>query len=133
MDPALKKDFYNFLLIFQHKWMFLSRVQTLPNQIPLGPAEMISLLSSSVEWGFYSCWIYRCQGEKCFCSCWVFGLPSLHYICINLLGGLWRKKWTYCETLIVCLHQGIVVQKYSFWKIDATCCWKGLDLSNNVC
>jgi len=29
--------------------MFLSTMQTLPNQIPLGPAEMISLLSFSVE------------------------------------------------------------------------------------
>jgi len=30
-DPALKPDFYIFLLIFQHKWMFLStiHVQTL--------------------------------------------------------------------------------------------------------
>ena len=35
--------------------------------------------------------------------CWVFGLPSLHYI--NLLAGLWSKKWTYCKTLIgyVCI------------------------------
>ena len=32
--------------------MFLSTMQTLPNQIPMGPAEMISLLSFSVEWGF---------------------------------------------------------------------------------
>ena len=29
MDPALKPDFFIFLLIFQHKWMFLSTVQTL--------------------------------------------------------------------------------------------------------
>ena len=29
----------------------------------------------------------------------VFGLLSLRYI--NLLAGLWRKKWTFCETLIV--------------------------------
>ena len=29
-DPALKPDFYIFLLIFQHKWMFLSTMQTLP-------------------------------------------------------------------------------------------------------
>ena len=28
-DPALKPDFYIFLLIFQHKWMFLSTMQTL--------------------------------------------------------------------------------------------------------
>ena len=56
-------DFYIFLLIFQHKWMFLSTMQTLPNQIPLGPAEMISLLSFSVEWGFYSCWISTWQDQ----------------------------------------------------------------------
>jgi len=31
--------------------------------------------------------------------CLVFGLPSLHYI--KLLAGLWRKKWKYCEILIV--------------------------------
>ena len=30
VDPALKADFYIFLLIFQHKWMFLSTMQTLP-------------------------------------------------------------------------------------------------------
>ena len=30
MDPAFKPDFYIFLLIFQHKWMFLSKMQTLP-------------------------------------------------------------------------------------------------------
>ena len=29
-DHALKTDFYIFLLIFQHKWMFLSTMQTLP-------------------------------------------------------------------------------------------------------
>jgi len=29
-DPSLKLDFYIFLLIFQHKWMFLSTMQTLP-------------------------------------------------------------------------------------------------------
>jgi len=29
--------------------MFLSTMQNLPNQIPLGPAEMISVLSFSVE------------------------------------------------------------------------------------
>ena len=29
-DPALKPDFYIFLVIFQHKWMFLSTMQTLP-------------------------------------------------------------------------------------------------------
>ena len=29
-DPALKPDFHIFLLIFQHKWMFLSTMQTLP-------------------------------------------------------------------------------------------------------
>jgi len=40
-DPALKPDFYIFLLIFQHKWMFLSTMQSLPNQIPLGPAEKV--------------------------------------------------------------------------------------------
>ena len=28
--PVLKPDFYVFLLIFQHKWMFLSTMQTLP-------------------------------------------------------------------------------------------------------
>jgi len=33
--------------------MFLSTMQTLPNQIPLGPAEMISLLSFSVELSFF--------------------------------------------------------------------------------
>ena len=33
--------------------MLLSTKQTLPNQIPLGPAEMISLLSFSVEWVFF--------------------------------------------------------------------------------
>ena len=51
-NSASKPDFYIFLLIFQHKWMFLSTMQTLPNQIPLGPAEMISLLSFSVEFLF---------------------------------------------------------------------------------
>ena len=79
-DPALKPNFYIFLLIFQHKWMFLSTMQTLPNQIPLGPAKMISLLSYLVEWGFYSCWICTCQDQKQFLFlrisvCWVFGLP----------------------------------------------------------
>ena len=51
---VLKLDFYIFLLIFQHRWMFLStcKMQTLPNQLPLGPAEMISLLSFLVQWGF---------------------------------------------------------------------------------
>ena len=44
--------------------MFLSTMQTPPNQIPLGPAEMNSLLSFSVEWGFYSCWICTCQDQK---------------------------------------------------------------------
>ena len=29
-DPALKPDFYIFLLIFQYKWKFLSAMQTLP-------------------------------------------------------------------------------------------------------
>ena len=29
-DPAIKLDFYICLLIFQHKWMFLSTMQTLP-------------------------------------------------------------------------------------------------------
>ena len=29
-DSTLKPDFYIFLLIFQHKWMFLSTMQTLP-------------------------------------------------------------------------------------------------------
>ena len=29
-DPTLKVDFYIFLIIFQHKWMFLSTMQTLP-------------------------------------------------------------------------------------------------------
>ena len=29
-DPTFKLDFYIFLLIFQHKWMFLSTMQTLP-------------------------------------------------------------------------------------------------------
>ena len=29
-DPTLKADFFIFLLIFQHKWMFLSTMQTLP-------------------------------------------------------------------------------------------------------
>ena len=29
-DPALKQDFYIFLLIVQNKWMFLSTMQTLP-------------------------------------------------------------------------------------------------------
>ena len=29
-DPALKPDFYIFLLFFQHKWMFLCTMQTLP-------------------------------------------------------------------------------------------------------
>jgi len=38
----------NGTIIFQHKWMFLSTMQTLPNQIPLGPAEMISLLIHSI-------------------------------------------------------------------------------------
>ena len=52
---VLKQDFYIFLIIFQHKWMFLSTMQTLPNQIPLGPAEMISLLSFSADWEFFSC------------------------------------------------------------------------------
>jgi len=32
-DLALKSDFYIFLLIFQHKLMFLSTMQTLSNQI----------------------------------------------------------------------------------------------------
>jgi len=93
VDSALKPDFYIFLLIFQHKWMFLSTMQTLPNQIPLVPAEMICLLSFFVEWGFNSCWIYTCQDQnKSFLFlkilvCWVFGLPNLHYL--NLLPGLW--------------------------------------------
>jgi len=52
---VLKQDFYIFLIIFQHKWMFFSTMQTLPNQIPLGPAEMISLLSFSADWEFFSC------------------------------------------------------------------------------
>ena len=51
-DPTLEPDFFIFLLLFKHKWMFLSTMQTLPNQIPLGPAKMISLLSFSIEWGF---------------------------------------------------------------------------------
>ena len=29
-DPALKPDFYIFLLFFHHKWMFLSTMKTLP-------------------------------------------------------------------------------------------------------
>ena len=29
-DPPLKSNFYILLLIFQHKWMFLSTMQTLP-------------------------------------------------------------------------------------------------------
>jgi len=49
--------------------MLLNTMQTLPNQIPLGPAEMISLLSFSVEWGFYSRSICTCQNkQKSFCS-----------------------------------------------------------------
>ena len=44
--------------------MFLSTMQTLPNQMPLGPAEMISLFSFSVEWDFYSCWKCTCQDQK---------------------------------------------------------------------
>ena len=30
VDPALKPDSNIFLLIFRHKWMFLSTMQTLP-------------------------------------------------------------------------------------------------------
>jgi len=45
----IKAGFLNiFLLFFSHKWMFLSTMQTLPDQIRFGPAEMISLLSFSV-------------------------------------------------------------------------------------
>ena len=29
-DPPLKSNFYILLLIFQHKWMFLTTIQTLP-------------------------------------------------------------------------------------------------------
>ena len=94
MDPVLKPDFYILLLIFQHKWMFLSTMQTLPNQIPLGPAEMISLLSFLVEWGFLFVLNMYISGPLLRISiCWVFGL---HYI--NLLVGLWRKKWTLRQT-----------------------------------
>ena len=90
VDPALKLDLYIFLLIFIHTWMFLSTMQTLPNQIPLGPAEMISLLSFSIEWGFYSCWISTFLFLR-IPVCGVFGLLSLRYI--NLLAGLEGKCW----------------------------------------
>jgi len=69
--PSLKPDLYIFLLIFPHKWMFLSTMQTLPNQIPLGPAEIISLLSSSVIEVFILVEYWRIL------VCWC--LPSLHY------------------------------------------------------
>jgi len=41
-------------------------------------------------------------------------LPSLHYI--NLLAGHRRKKWTYCETLIVYVYISVLSSKCSCWK-----------------
>ena len=75
--------------------------------------------------------------------CWVFGL---HYI--KLLAGLWRKKWSYCETLIVyvCISglsfknalvkkvhglSGSMSKSYRGHTVAYQC--KGLDQNNVVC
>ena len=115
---VLKLDFYIFLLIFQHRWMFLSTctMQTLPNQIPLGPAERISLLSFLVEWGFYFCRI---------CTCQDFGLLGVWFTEFTLYQPF---SWALKEKVdllwnpdCLCLHQWIV-QKCSCWKST----WQGL-------
>ena len=85
-------DVYIFHLIFQHKLMFISTLQTLPNQIPLEPAEMISLLSFSVEWGFYSCWICTCQDEKKVSVTKDFGLDLSNIVCEYEVNPLTNDK-----------------------------------------
>ena len=77
---------YTFLLNFQHKWIFLSTMQQpLPNQISLGPAEMISLVSFSDEWSFYSCSYVHVR------------TPQKNYVPKDFgLLGIWFTEFTLC-------------------------------------
>jgi len=49
-DPALNPYSYIFHLIFQHNWLFLSTMQTLPNQIPYEPEMIISIFPLQLFW-----------------------------------------------------------------------------------
>ena len=109
------------LTSFQHKWMFLSTMQTLPNQIPFEPAEM----SFSVEWGFYSCWICTRQDQKQVSVPKEFGLLGVWFTEFTLYQPF---SWALKEKVdllwnpdCLCLHQWIV-QKCSCWKST----WQGL-------
>ena len=72
-----------------------STMQMIPYQIPLGPAEMISLLSFSVEWGFLFLLNMYMSGPKevsvpkdiSLLGVWV-------YTILTFLARLWREKWT---------------------------------------
>jgi len=72
--------------------MFLSTIETLPQQIPLGPAEIISLLRFSVEWGFYSCWVYTCQDQNKVSVPKDFGLDLSNIVCEYEVNPLTNDK-----------------------------------------
>ena len=67
-------------------------MQTLPNQIRLAPAEMISLLSISVEWGLYSCWICTCQDPPNVSVPQDFGLDLSNIVCEYEVNPLTNDK-----------------------------------------